>query len=238
MSAPKTKPENLLLNLICNLVVPTSVLIWLSKDHLLGPLWGLIVALVFPFAYGVYDLATRKKTNFLSIVGFLSVLLSGSLALLKADGMWFAIKDAVVPTVIGLTVLASLRAKNPLIRELFYNEQVIDVEKVDAALTQNNRHAEFELALRRASIALALTFIATAPISFALARYVLRSPPGTPAFNAELGRMHWLVLPVIAVPSMAALMIVFSRLIKRLEALTGLTQDEIFRSTEKPKSGA
>lgn len=238
MSAPKTKPENLLLNLICNLVVPTSVLIWLSKDHLLGPLWGLIIALVFPFAYGVYDLATRKKTNFLSIVGFLSVLLSGSLALLKADGMWFAIKDAVVPTVIGLTVLASLRAKNPLIRELFYNEQVIDVEKVDAALTQNNRHAEFELALRRASIALALTFIATAPISFALARYVLRSPPGTPAFNAELGRMHWLVLPVIAVPSMAALMIVFSRLIKRLEALTGLTQDEIFRSTEKPKSGA
>lgn len=238
MSAPKTKPENLLLNLICNLVVPTSVLIWLSKDHLLGPLWGLIVALVFPFAYGVYDLATRKKTNFLSIVGFLSVLLSGSLALLKADGMWFAIKDAVVPTVIGLTVLASLRAKNPLIRELFYNEQVIDVEKVDAALTQNNSHAEFELALRRASIALALTFIATAPISFALARYVLRSPPGTPAFNAELGRMHWLVLPVIAVPSMAALMIVFSRLIKRLEALTGLTQDEIFRSAEKPKSGA
>jgi hypothetical protein len=237
VTSTSTKPakrENLILNLICNLVVPTVVLIWLSKDRFLGPLWGLIVALIFPLGYGIYDLARRKKTNFLSVLGFISVLASGGLALAKVGGIWFAIKDAVLPTAIGLTMLASLRSKNPLVRELFYNEQIIDVNRVDAALDARGRRVEFEGLLRRASIALAITFIATAPVSFALALFVLKSPPGTAEFNAELGKMHWLVWPVITIPSMVALMIVFNKLINGLSALTGLTSDEIFHAQKKP----
>jgi hypothetical protein len=227
------KPENVLLNLVCNLVAPSFVLIWLSKDHLLGPVWGLIVALVFPVGYGSYDLATRKKTNFLSVVGFISVLLSGSLTLLKVGAIWFAVKDAVLPTLIGLTVLASLRSKTPLIRELFYNDQIIDLDRVDAALNAREKHGEFENLLRRASIGLALTFIASAPVGFALARSILTSPPGTPEFNAELGKMHWLMPLVIAVPSVIAMMIVLWRLINGLVQLTGLTTDEILKTGRK-----
>lgn len=230
------KRENLLLNLICNIAVPTVVLIWLSKDHLLGPLWGLIIALIFPFAYGVYDLATRKKTNFLSVLGFTSVLASGSLALLKVDGFWFAVKDAIMPTLIGVTVLASLRSKTPLVRELFYNEQVIDVARVDAILTERGVHEQFEQIMRRASIRLALTFIASAPVSFAVARYVLKSPPGTAEFNAELGRLHWIMPLVVAIPSMIALMTIMWKLITDLSVLTGLTTDEIFKSEKKPET--
>ena len=231
---PPPKKENPLINLVCNLVVPTIVLMKFSSDRWLGPLWGLIVALIFPVGYGIYDLAKRKKTNFLSILGFISVLLSGGLALLKLGGMWFAVKDALLPTVIGLAVLASLRTKTPLVRELFMNEQLLDVAKVDAALAARGERERFEGLLRRASIWLALTFIASAPVSFALARYVLRSPPGTAEFNAELGRMHMLVWPVIALPSMAAMMVVFYRLMNGLTRLTGLSQDEIFHA-EKPK---
>ena len=76
--APRTKPENTLLNLTCNLVVPTIVLMKFSTDAWLGPLWGLLVALVFPIGYGIYDLITRRKTNYLSILGLVSVLLSGA----------------------------------------------------------------------------------------------------------------------------------------------------------------
>lgn len=233
MSAPAHKPENMLLNLVCNIVVPTVVLIWLSKDHLLGPLWGLIIALLFPLGYGIYDLATRKKTNFLSILGFISVLVSGSLALLKVGGFWFAVKDAAMPTLIGLTVLVSLRSKTPLVRELFYNDQIIDVGRIDAVLDERGTHAEFEQLLRRASIGLAMTFICSAPVSFALARYVLTSPPGTPEFNAELGKLHWIMPLVIAVPSMVALMVVMWKLIGGLSLLTGLTTDEILKAEKK-----
>ena len=70
-------------------------------------------------------------------------------------------------------------------------------------------------------------------MNFALARYILRSPPGTPEFNAELGKMHLIVWPVIVVPSMIALMIIFWKLLNGLAALTGLTTDEILKTEKK-----
>lgn len=234
------KRENPLLNIICNIVLPTLVLMKFSSERWLGPLWGLIVALIFPIGYGTYDLVTRKKTNFLSILGFVSVLLSGGLALAKMGGTWFAVKDALLPTIIGVAVLLSLRTKTPLVRELIYNDSIVDVPRVDTALAERGATAEFERLLRRASIGLALTFIASAPVNFLLALYVLKSPPGTSEFNAELGKMHWLALLVIALPSMAAMMIVFWKLMNGLAQLTGLTQDEIFREgkTKSPPAGA
>jgi hypothetical protein len=236
--APAPKRENPLLNLTFNLIVPTLILMKFSTDRWLGPLWGLIVALIFPVGYGVYDLVTRKKTNFLSVLGFVSVLLSGGLALAKIGSIGFAIKDATLPTVIGIAVLLSLRAKTPLVRELIYNDSIIDVPRVDAALAERGTTGEFDRLLRRASIGLALTFIASAPVNFALALYVLKSPPGTPEFNAELGKMHWVALLVIALPSMVAMMVVFWKLMNGLGRLSGLTQDEIFRDGAKKTSAS
>ena len=209
-----------------------------SSEQWLGPLWGLIVGLTFPVGYGTYDFLIRRKTNFLSILGFISVLLSGGLALAKVGGFWFAIKDGLVPALIGGAVLISLRTKRPLIRELLYNDNLIDVARVDAALVARQETGRFNTLLRRASIGLALTFLASAPVNFLLALYVLRSPPGTAEFNAELGKMHWLAFLVIALPSMAAMMFVFWKLMSGLVALTGLTQDEIFRETAKAKKTA
>lgn len=231
----RTKQENLLLNLACNLVIPTVVLMKFSSDRFLGPLWGLLVAVAFPAGYGVYDLIARRKTNLLSILGLISVLLSGGLGLMKAGGMWFAVKDAALPTAIAITVLLSLRSKNPLVRELLFNEQVIDVERVEAALNERGERAAFEALLRRASLWLACAFLGSAVLNFFLARYILKSPPSTPEFNAELGRMHLLVWPVIVIPSLVVMMIVFWKLVNGLGKLTGLSSDEIFRS-EKPKA--
>ena len=72
--------------IIASVDIPTIVLMKFSTENRLGPLWGLIVALIFPIGYGIYDLVTRKKTNVLSILGFVSVLCSGGLALAKVGG--------------------------------------------------------------------------------------------------------------------------------------------------------
>jgi hypothetical protein len=230
---PAPKPENLLVNLACNIALPTFVLMKLSSENRLGPMWGLVVALAFPVTYGVYDRIARKKTNFLSILGLVSVLLSGTMGLAKIGGLGFAIKDAVLPTVMGLAVLLTLRSKQPLVREIFFNESIVDVPRVESALAERGGREKFEGLLRRASVWLALTFIASAPVNFALARYILTSPPGTPEFNAELGKMHWVGPLVIAVPSMVAMMVVFWKLFAGLSELTGLTQDEIFKADKK-----
>ncbi len=235
MPNPPPKQENLLLNIVCNIVLPTTVLMKLSTAERLGPMWGLVVALIFPIGYGAYDFVRRKKTNFLSIVGLLSVLLYGGLGLVKADGFWFAVKDAAMSSLFGAAVLFSLRTKTPMLREMFYNDQLVDVARVDATLAERGQRDAFEKLLRRATIWLAVSFLASAPVNFALARYVLRAAPGTPEFNAQLGRMHLLVWPVIVVPSMIVVTFLFWKLVTGLTRLTGLTVDEIFRSPPEKK---
>src|SRR5205809_7594426 len=99
MTAPTpAKQENPLINILCNIVVPTVVLINFSTERWLGPLWALIVALVFPISYGIYDLVTRKKKNFLSMLGVISVLIYGGLAIVMVGVLWFAIKDGILHT--------------------------------------------------------------------------------------------------------------------------------------------
>ncbi len=236
MESPAPSRENLWVNLICNVGLPTLVLTKLSGEHALGPVWSLVVALAFPVGYGIYDFAKRRRANFVSILGFVSVLCTGGLGLLKASALWFAVKDAAIPALIGGAVLTSLRSKTPLVREFFYNEQIIDVPRVDAALVERGQMPAFNRLLARSSVWLALAFLVSSVLNFFLARHLLKSPPGTPAFNDELGHMHALSWPVVALPCMAVMMFAIWRLISGLGTLTGLTTDEIFRAPEPKKS--
>ena len=237
VTAPARR-ENLLLNLACNIVVPTVVLMKFSSERWLGPIPGLLVALSFPVGYGLQDFIRRRRANFISIIGFASVLLSGGLGVLKVGGMGFAVKEAVVPTIIGAMVLISLRTKRPLVRELLYNDQVIDVPKVDAALEARGNRAAFEQLLERSSYLLASSFLLSAALGFCLARYLLRGTPGTPEFNGQLGRMHLLSWPVIALPMLVISMYALWKLLHGIEALTGLDFDAIFHQPPEKKKPA
>ena len=235
-TAPANKPENLLLNLACNVALPTAIMTWGSGVHTLGPKWGLVVALLFPIGYGSYDFVQRRRFNFISGIGFISVLVSGTFGLMKLDGFWFAVKDAVLPSLIGIAILASMRAREPLVHELIYNPMVIDVDRVDTALEQRGAQGEFDRLSREASFLLALSFFISAGLSFALARYLLRSPAGTEAFNGELAKMHWASLLMMLFTSLPMMMYALWRLLSGLEKASGLTFDEILRSP--PPKGA
>jgi len=237
VTTPRPKPENLLFNLVCNVVIPTVILAGFSGEKWLGPKWGLVIALGFPVGYGLHDFAARRRWNFISIIGFASVLISGGFGLMKVGGFWFAVKDAAIPGMIGLAVLASMRAKTPLVNELLYNPQVIDVEKVDAELTARGTQTEFTGLLRRATGLLSLSFFVSAVLNFFLARHLIRSQPGTAAFNGELAKMHLVSWPVIVLPSMAMMMLVLWRLLHGIKALTGLELDDIFRAPPEKKAG-
>jgi hypothetical protein len=236
VSTPPPKQENLLLNLICNLVLPALVLSKLSTPERLGPVCGLVIALAFPLAYGAWDYIARRQANFISIIGFISVLLTGGLGLLHMDGLWFAVKEAAVPTVIGIAVLVSLKTKKPLVHTMLYNPQVIDVPRVDAALDQRKNRHGFDRLLVTSSYLLTISFLLSAVLNFVLARYLLKSPSGTPAFNAELAKMHLLSWPVIVLPSLAMTLFALWRLLAGLKNLTGLNMDEIFRAPPPKKA--
>jgi len=225
--APKPKPENLLLNLACNVALPTAIMSWASGDRALGPKWGLLVALLFPLGYGIHDFLRRRRFNFISALGFASVLISGGFGLMKLDGFWFAVKDGALPALIGVAVLASMRAKEPLVHEMLYNPQVIDVGRVDAALAARGNQAGFEQLMRASSHVIAGAMLISAVLNYGFARAIITSPAGTEAFNRELAKMHWVSLLGLSVPTMVLMMYALWRLFKGLGKLTGLTLDEI-----------
>jgi hypothetical protein len=208
---------------------------WGSGAKTLGPKWGLIVALLFPLGYGIYDFVQRRRFNFISAIGFVSVLFTGGFGLLKLDGFWFAVKDGVLPVIIGIAVLASLRAKEPLVHEILYNPQIIDVEKVNGILTERQAHGAFASLMRTSSYLIAAAMFVSAVLNYTAARWIIRSAPDTEAFNQELARMHWVSLIGISIPVMAMMMFALWKLLKGVEALTGLTFDDIVRQPPDKK---
>lgn len=226
------KRENLVLNLVCNIALPTLVLTKLSADHWLGPVWALLTALSFPTGYGIYDFVRRRKTNLISVLGFVSVLLTGGLGLTKAERMWFAVKEASVPLLIGAFVVATSRSKKSLVREMIYNDQIFDTGRIDAALIARGKTVAFERSFANASWLIGGSFLLSAILNYALAIYFLRSEPGTAAFNAELGRMNAVSYPVIALPSMAVMLFAIWRLFSAIEAETGLNMEQLMRQQQ------
>jgi len=200
----------------------------LSGEEYLGPVYGLLVALAFPLVYGIQDAVRRRRLNFISALGVVSTLLTGGIGLLELDPKWLAVKEAAVPAVIGLAVIISTRTRYPIVRSLLYNEKIINVAAVDAALDAHNNHPRFERSLVMASWLLAGSFFLSSTLNFILARMIVRSPAGSIAFNEELGRMTALSYPVIVVPSMAIMIVALWYLLRQIRGLTHLKLEQIF----------
>lgn len=230
---PAYKKENPFINIAFSVAIPAFILSKMSTPDRLGPVNALIVALAFPIGYAIYDFYKKRKLGFIPALGFVSTLLTGLFALYELPVQWIAIKEASIPSVIGLAILLSLKTKTPLVQELLYNENVINVDLVDSKLESEDHKRQFKILMRNASIVLSLSFLLSAILNYVLAHIVLKSQPGTPVFNEELGRMHYLSWPVIVVPSTLILFFALWRLLKGLEKLTGLAQDEILNTQAK-----
>ncbi len=228
--------NNPLLDLLISIIIPSVILMKFSGEEHLGTVNGLLVALSFPLFYGLYERWSQKKFNIISIIGIISVLLTGGIGLLKLDPEWLAIKEAAVPLVIGMIVLISLKTPYPLIKTLIYNPNIIRVEEVDKALNERGNYHQFQDRLTKATFFLSATFLFSATLNYFLARYIVTSPAGTEAFNEELGRLTLVSYPVIALPSMVFLIAIMFWLIKSVKQLTGMTLEQVMNVPEENES--
>jgi hypothetical protein len=224
---PQPPKHSLLANLGFNIIIPTIILSKLSGDNYLGPVYGVIVALAFPVIYGVRDYFYAHKPNFFSILGVISVILTGGMSLLKLPPHYIAIKDAAVPGLLGIATLISIYTPYPLVRTFLYNDQILQIDKVSAALRENNATTEFERHLEIASYLVAGSFFLSAILNYILAKTILVSPPGTPELAQELGKMTALSFPVIALPCTLVLAGTLYYLLNNIQKLTRLTLEEI-----------
>lgn len=224
------RKENFLVNLIFNIIAPSLILSKLSGDSSLGPTMALIVALSFPIGYGIRDYMKTRKANFFSILGIISVLLTGGMSLLKLDPQYIAIKEAAVPGLLCLATLISLRTRYPLVRTFLYNDKVLQTQRIAEALNRKGTETAFNQALTNASYLIALSFLLSSVLNYALAKILLVSPPGTEAYNAELGKMTALSFPVIAVPATLVMMGALFYLFAQIKKLTELDLEDIIIS--------
>lgn len=229
------KNPNALLNLVVNIIFPALILNKFSSPDKLGPVVAMLVALSLPVIYGAWEFFTTRHHNFISILGFVSILLTGGLGLLQVDGFWFAAKEASIPGLIAVVTLVSMKTSKPLVKLILYNDRVVNIPAVEAALDARGTRAGFSKLMLKTTLVLAFSFVISAILNFVLAMWILKSPAGTEQFNAELARMTALSYPVIVLPSLVVMMVAVWMLIRGLKTLTGLEMEQILSEQSQGK---
>lgn len=212
-------------NLIFNIVLPVVIMSYLSSDERLGPAWSIVVALIFPIGYGIWDLKKSHKINPFSVLGVISVFLTGGISLLKLPAEYIAIKEAAIPALIGLAVLITQRTSKPLIKIFILNEQIINWPALNQALERRGTTDLFEKKVAISSYIVAASFFLSSALNYILAKMILVSDPGTTAYTEELGKMTALSYPVIVIPSMIMLIAALFYLFVQIKKLTGQELD-------------
>ncbi|HHF3165646.1 VC0807 family protein [Vibrio alginolyticus] len=228
MSNTTAKKPNPLFEILFNVFIPSFILMKFSGDEHLGTAMALVVALLFPIIYGGMDLVRNKKFNFISALGFISVLLTGGIGLLELDTRWLALKEALIPGLIGLAVLGSTFTRYPLMQKLVLNDTVLNLALINQRLKENGKTDAFERCLMSSNYVFASTFAFSSAMNYFLATWIVTSPSGTAAFNEELGKMTLYSYPMIAIPSMLMMFGIFYYIWRQVRAMTSLETEQIF----------
>lgn len=221
MNQQPPKKPSFIVELLLNIVIPSVILMKYTGEAHLGPVLGLIVALLFPIGFGLWDLNRRKKVNFFSVLGLISVLLTGGIGLLQLDPQYIAIKEAAIPALIGLGVWLSQYTRFPVVEKLLLNPDLVDRDKLQTTLVAEKKEEAFKQVVKRAGIGVSGGFFLSAVLNYVLARHIVVSPAGSEAFNQEIGRMTALSFPVIVLPVMFILMASVFYLFWQISRLTG-----------------
>ncbi|AJR05774.1 MFS transporter [Photobacterium gaetbulicola] len=229
MTEKKASPLN---DLIFNVIVPSVVLMKLSGDEYLGSVGALLVALAFPVVLGGYELIKYKKFNFISLLGFISVLLTGGIGLLQLDPKWLAVKEALIPGLIGVAVFVSTFTKYPVVSKMLFNDTVLNLPLINQKLNEFGRKSDFDRRLLTSNYLFAGTFVFSSVMNYVLAKMIVTSPAGTQAFNEELGRLTLVSYPAIAIPSMLMMMGIFFYMWRQIRQMTHLETADILKTEQ------
>ena len=244
--ADSAKRENLWLNLGLNVVLPALILskgqgalerIFGLEAGAVNPLAIFLIALAFPFFYGVLDLAKRKKWNIFSIFGVLNVLLTGTVGLFELSREWIIAKEAGIPAILGFCVLLSAFTSKPLARVLIYNDALLDVKMLDQVLDKKNATLEFAKSLRVSTFLIAASFFVSALIQFFLASSIFTGKTSGAEFNAQVGKMTWVSYIAVLGPCMIISIAALLKIFKDLKRLTGLSLEDSLAEQLRQKPG-
>jgi intracellular septation protein A len=221
---------NLMSNVAFSIVIPIFILN--SEKLPFSPEIRLIIAILFPLLYGAFDWWQTKKHNLLAMLGLINVVITGGFGLLQLEGMWFALKEAVFPLLIGIFVLISGFRGEPFIGKMLLSPEIFDTAKLQSQLEIDNKQSAFEELMRQSNHFLAFSFFVSALLNFIIAQKTflpietaLPEAERANQLNNQIALMHQRGFLGIALPSMLMLLGLLIYYFKQLEKLTGSSID-------------
>jgi len=229
----KPKQEQMWANILFNVALPV-LLLMKGEAWLHIPAWAvLVVSLAFPVAYFVHDLRRRGRRNIVSIIGFVSILITGGVGLMHLPSSLIAVKEAVVPSLFAVAIVVSSLVGRPIVGAFLLNPDFFDTAKIDAAVAERGAKTAFASLMMRGTLLLALSFVVSAVLNYVLARHIIHSESGTEAFNVELGRLHLFSYFVVALPATIVGMFALWHVMSGIRKLTGLDLEAILYAAQE-----
>ncbi|MGE0762173.1 MAG: VC0807 family protein [Bdellovibrionales bacterium] len=231
------KRENPMLSILINVILPVILLQQMGKRlGEQGPLLALLAALALPIGYGLWDYARNHHKNYVSLFGIVSVAFTGGFALMRLEGIWFAVKEAAFPALMALGVAASALSRKPLMGTLFYNEQLLHLAKIEQRLNERSQNLAFSRLVRNSTFWLAGSFVLSSVLNYVLARRIfidldpsLAHDVRADMLNEQIAKMTGMGFVAIALPMMIFTGAVLYYFLSRLARLTALSFDEIVK---------
>ena len=229
------KQDNPFTNLLFNIIVPTLFLDKGSEWTSLTPFWVLLIALAFPFGYGLRDLVLAKKINFISVLGLLNTGLTGGLALAETEGLFFAIKEASIPLLLGLFCVFSVPLKRPVMEWMLLSSSLFNKKKIEEKIHLNNQEKNFKKLMNQSTIFLSFSFFLSAILNFwiALSIFLVELDPSLSSEalsvirNKQIADMTWKGYIFIALPLMFITSAIMVWIYKKLQKFTDLNLEEM-----------
>lgn len=245
-------PLAVIIDLSFNLILPVYILEKFS--HRLGEngaLWALGIALSFPLGFGLYDYIFNKKRNWASALGFINTLFTGVFAVVGLTRNWYIVKEIIVPLILGIYVLMTLRSGKPFVENLIYNDRVLNIALIEERLKQTNQIEKLHSHLAKATKYFSASFFLSAVLNFLVANYVFTdieyywsSIERATLRNFQIAQMTKMGYLMIALPCMVITFAVIWFLINGLTKITGLGFNDIMAtkpghsSAEAPSSSS
>ncbi len=233
----KQSLNDLLVNILFNIIIPVAILKkvpehWQNEQ---APVIALIVALSFPVGFFIYDYLKTKKTNFISILGFISVLLTGVIGIFQIPNEYLAIKEAAVPFIIMLVCLGSLFTPYPVVEKLIYNDVMFNKDLINSKLEEKGNSDKMPGILKNATFIIAASFLMSTILNYTLATIMVTSDPVTQAAQRtqEIGNLTLWSYIFIALPCTVVMGVAIYYLVSKIGKLTGLEMEKMLNGIEE-----
>ena len=231
-----------------NVLAPVVVLSYLSAEgdklwHI-GPMWAMFVALALPIGYGLWHYLKHRQMNVFSLVGLFSVLLTGAITIYLWSGgqnvrsnaaLFFGIKEAAQPLILGSLFLITHKMSKPLFNILIYNDNVFDLPRIEAAIVEKGNQGRYQGLLWKSTLMFFGSFLISSVINLGLAFYFLGDLDPTSTnwkqlYNNDVAKITGWGFVVIGVPILVIGGFILWYLVAGLKRLTGLETDMILQA--------